>query len=348
MRKLENILVTGGSGFIGSNFINLMFGFSPFQEKYECASQFTGRIINLDKLTYAANPKNLEKVQQTYGGKRYFFEKIDICDSLSVEKIISEYKIDTIVHFAAETHVDRSITGPEIFTKTNVLGTQVLLEAARKAWNCSIEKQDNQHLFHYISTDEVYGTLDFESAAFTEKSNYNPSSPYSASKAAAEMLVLAYNKTFGLPVTISNCSNNYGPNQNSEKLIPLMINHIKAEKELPVYGTGKNVRDWIFVDDHNSAVWKILKNGKSGEKYNIGGECELSNLEILQKIIEKTSEKLKIAPENVKKTINYVKDRAGHDLRYAINCQKIKKNLSWKQKVTLEEGLTQTIKSILD
>lgn len=340
MRKLKNILVTGGCGFIGSNFINFLFGESPFAERYCENNFFDGRIINVDKLTYAANPENLSKIQKKYGGTRYFFEKADICDKASIFSIFQKYQIDTVVHFAAESHVDRSISSPEIFIKTNVLGTQILLEAAKNFWKSDEKNPEiNDFLFHYISTDEVYGSLDFSSLPFTEKSNYNPSSPYSASKASGEHLCFAYNKTYGLPVTVSSCSNNYGPFQNPEKFIPLMLKNIKSGAELPVYGSGNNVRDWIYVDDHCNAVFQILKNGKTGQKYNIGGECELSNNDLLEKLIEIYCNFNAEKESQIKKRIRHVTDRPGHDLRYAINCERIKSELNWTQKVSLTEGL---------
>jgi len=319
MRKLTNILVTGGAGFIGVNFIRFLFG--ETEEKPE----FKGRIINLDNLTYAGNAGSLKEIKEKWGGSRYFFERGDICDHSLVENIFQEYKIDTVVHFAAESHVDRSILGPEAFVKTNVLGTFTLLECARSAW-----KDIGDVLFHHISTDEVYGSLG-ETGYFTENTPYDPHSPYSASKAASDHLVMAYHRTYGLPVTISNCSNNYGPYQFPEKFIPLMIINMFEGKTLPVYGDGKNVRDWLYVNDHNNAVWSILQKGREGEKYNISGENEWENIKLLNEIIDIVAAKTNLKAEAIRKTITYVKDRPGHDRRYAIDCSKIKNELGWIQ-----------------
>ncbi|MDR2143979.1 MAG: dTDP-glucose 4,6-dehydratase, partial [Treponema sp.] len=259
MRALNNILVTGGAGFIGCNFI---------RGSLEKDTGFSGRIINLDVLTYAGNPASLKDIEEKHGGSRYFFEHGNICDSEFVEKIFKKYEIDTVVHFAAESHVDRSILGPRAFIETNVTGTFTLLDAARNYWKKSGARDDV--LFHHISTDEVYGSLG-ETGFFTETTPYDPRSPYSASKAAGDHLVMAYHHTYGFPATLSNCSNNYGPYQFPEKFIPLMILNMLEAKPLPVYGDGKNVRDWIYVEDHNRAAWAIMRNGATGEKYNIGG-----------------------------------------------------------------------------
>lgn len=338
MRSLKNILVTGGAGFIGANFIHYVF------EK----TNFSGKIINLDALTYCGNLESLEDIEKKYGvssggDARYFFEKCDICDRAKIETILEKYKIDTIVHFAAESHVDRSILGPEAFVKTNVLGTFTLLDAAKNYWKDENAQIPQNYLFHHISTDEVYGSLG-ETGFFTETTPYDPRSPYSASKASSDHLAMAYFHTFGMPITLSNCSNNYGPYQFPEKLIPLMILNIKEGKNLPVYGDGKNIRDWLFVEDHNSAVWKIMNEGKTGEKYNIGGENEWENIRLLEKLMEIVSEELNISLEEIKKTVVHVKDRPGHDRRYAIDCSKLKAQLGWKQSVTFEEGLRKTVK----
>jgi len=331
-RTLQNILVTGGAGFIGCNFIHVLLQKTP---------DFKGRIINLDALTYAGNAESLTDVMTEYGGTRYFFEKGDICDAALVRSLFLKYKIDTVIHFAAESHVDRSILGPETFIKTNVMGTFTLLEAAREFW-----KQDGSIrqdvLFHHISTDEVYGSLG-KTGFFTETTPYDPRSPYSASKASSDHLVFAYHHTYGLPVTLSNCSNNYGPFHFPEKLIPLMILNILSGKPLPVYGDGKYIRDWLFVEDHNTAVWAIVNSGITGEKYNIGGENEWENIELLHRLIEIVCEKTGLNPEKVRSTITHVKDRPGHDRRYAIDCSKIKKELTWNQSVTFEEGLSRTV-----
>jgi len=330
MRKLTNILVTGGAGFIGCNFIRFIL---------EKAEGFSGRVINLDALTYAGNSMSLADIEAKHK-TRYFFEHGDICDRAFVESLFSKYEIDTVAHFAAESHVDRSILGPEAFVKTNVMGTFTLLDVARNAWKD--EKLKQGALFHHISTDEVYGSLG-ETGYFTEKTPYDPRSPYSASKAASDHLAMAYSHTYGLPVTLSNCSNNYGPYQFPEKLIPLMILNMLEGKPLPVYGDGKNIRDWLYVEDHNAAVWEIMRNGKAGEEYNIGGENEWENIKLLNVLIDITAEKAKLAPAKIRDTITYVKDRPGHDRRYAIDCSKIKRELGWKQTVSFEEGLARTV-----
>jgi dTDP-glucose 4,6-dehydratase len=333
MRTLTNILVTGGSGFIGCNFIRFML---------ERNGHFSGRIINLDALTYAGNPASLSEIEQQFDGKRYFFENGNICDSELVESIFKKYAVDTVVHFAAESHVDRSILGPKAFIETNVMGTFTLLEAAKKFWRESDGSFADEVLFHHISTDEVYGSLG-ETGYFTETTPYDPRSPYSASKAASDHLAMAYNHTYGLPLTLSNCSNNYGPYQFPEKLIPLMILNILKGKPLPVYGDGKNIRDWIYVEDHNRAVWTIIQNGRNGTKYNIGGENEWENIKLLHTLIGLVSKQAGLDSEKIRKTITYVKDRPGHDRRYAIDCSKIKNELGWKQEASFETGLEKTI-----
>jgi dTDP-glucose 4,6-dehydratase len=334
MRKLKNILVTGGAGFIGCNFIRFLL---------ENGKNFSGRIINLDALTYAGNRMSLADIEAKYGSPaqgadaRYFFEHGDICDRVFVESLFSKYDIDTVVHFAAESHVDRSILGPEAFIKTNVIGTFTLLDVARNVW-----KDRKDVLFHHISTDEVYGSLG-GTGYFTETTPYSPRSPYSASKASSDHLAMAYNHTYGLPVTMSNCSNNYGPYQFPEKLIPLMILNMLEGKPLPVYGDGKNIRDWLYVEDHNSAVWEIMQNGSAGETYNIGGENEWENIKLLYVLIDITADKSGKDAGKIRSAITYVKDRPGHDRRYAIDCSKIKKELGWKQTVNFEEGLSRTV-----
>jgi len=331
MRKLTNILVTGGAGFIGVNFIRFLFGEGA--EKPE----FNGRIVNLDVLTYAGNVTSLKEIEKKFGGTRYFFEHGDVCDRAVVEEIFKKYDIDTVVHFAAESHVDRSIYGPETFIKTNVMGTFTLLDVARNVW-----KDRKDVLFHHISTDEVFGSLG-ETGYFTETTPYSPRSPYSASKAASDHLVVAYHHTYGLPVTLSNCSNNYGPYQFPEKLIPLMILNMFEDKPLPVYGDGKNIRDWLYVEDHNNAVWTIMRNGKTGETYNIGGENEWENIKLLNVLIEITAKKTGKDADKIRSLITYVRDRPGHDRRYAIDCSKIKTELGWKQTVSFERGLERTV-----
>lgn len=345
-RKLTNILVTGGAGFIGCNFIHFMFSDE---------SGFSGKIINVDCLTYAGNAESLKDVDEKYGelavkngliskeSQRYFFEKVDICDGPAIDAILKKYYIDTIVHFAAESHVDRSILGPEAFVKTNVMGTFNLLDLAKNYWKNEDGTIRNDVLFHHISTDEVYGSLG-DTGYFTETTPYDPRSPYSSSKASSDHLVMAYYHTYGLPITLSNCTNNYGPYQFPEKLLPLMINNIKTSKKLPVYGDGLNIRDWVYVEDHNRAVWLIIKNGKTGEKYNIGGENEWTNIKLLKEVIKLEANELGLSKDDVEKTITFVKDRPGHDRRYAIDCTKIKKELGWQRKVTFEEGLLHTIK----
>ena len=328
MRALKNILVTGGAGFIGCNFIRFVL---------EKAGGFTGKIINLDALTYAGNKLSLADIEARDANARYFFEHGDICDRALVESLFNKYEIDTVVHFAAESHVDRSIHGPEAFIKTNVMGTFTLLDVARNAW-----KDRNDTLFHHISTDEVYGSLG-ETGYFTETTPYDPRSPYSASKASSDHLALAYSHTYGLPVTLSNCSNNYGPYQFPEKLIPLMILNMLEGKPLPVYGDGKNIRDWLYVEDHNAAVWTIMRNGKAGETYNIGGENEWENIKLLNVLIDIVAAQANLNAAKIRDTITFVKDRPGHDRRYAIDCSKLKRDLNWKQTLSFEEALTRTV-----
>ena len=325
---MTNILITGGSGFIGSNFINYLFTLKDFD----------GKIINVDKLTYAGNHENLKEISEKFQNSRYFFEKVDIVNYDKLEQIFIKYKPEIIVHFAAESHVDRSIHGPREFINTNIIGTFNLLECARKYWNNFDGK-----LFHHVSTDEVYGSLK-DDGYFYEYTAYNPHSPYSASKASSDHLVNSYYHTYGLPVTISNCSNNYGPYQFPEKLIPVIINNMLEEKALPVYGKGLNIRDWLYVDDHCRAIWDIVIKGRRGQTYNIGGENEIRNIDIVNILCEKMAE-IKGKDKNYyKNLITYVKDRPGHDWRYAINMDKIKEQLDFKLSVTFEEGITKTIK----
>lgn len=338
-RTFKNILVTGGAGFIGSNFIHYLFE----------QTDFAGRIINLDVLTYCGNLENLTQIERTYGvnaagadAGRYIFERANICDRPTVDRILHTYNVDAIVHFAAESHVDRSILGPEAFIKTNVIGTFTLLDAARVFWKNADGTIRRDVLFHHVSTDEVYGSLG-ETGYFTEQTAYDPRSPYSASKASSDHIVLSYFHTYGLPITLSNCSNNYGPYQFPEKLIPLMILNMKQGNALPVYGDGKNIRDWLYVEDHNSAVWTIMQNGVTGQTYNIGGENEWENIRLLDKLIDIVSQKTGKARDQIAQTITYVKDRPGHDRRYAIDCSKLKAELGWKQAHTFEEGLTKTV-----
>ncbi len=332
MRRLANIMVTGGSGFIGSNFIKYIF----------TKSNFKGRIINVDKLTYAGNHENLFDIESIHGGNRYFFEKNDVCNYTEIKKLFNNYTIDTVVHFAAESHVDRSIFGPKDFIDTNILGTFNLLEVARECW-----PNRDDVLFHHVSTDEVYGSLG-ETGYFFETTPYDPRSPYAASKASSDHLVMAYHHTYNIPVTISNCSNNYGPYQFPEKLIPLIIQNIKNQKSLPVYGDGKNIRDWLFVDDHNNALWLIINNGLAGNTYNIGGDNEWENIRLVNVICEKMAHYMGKEKDYFKKLITFVRDRPGHDRRYAINCIKIKQELGWHQNTDFNEGLDKTIRWYLD
>lgn len=327
MRKLENILVTGGAGFIGSNFIRYIFK----------KTDFKGKIINFDRLTYAGNAESLNDIDSEFGGSRYFFVHGDICSKDDVDNALKKYGIDTVIHFAAESHVDRSIHGPAEFMNTNIMGTFNLLESARSAWSGR-----DDVLFHHVSTDEVYGSLG-DTGYFYETTPYDPRSPYSASKASSDHIVMAYNHTYGLPVTMTNCSNNYGPFQFPEKLIPVMIMNIKDGKKLPVYGDGKNIRDWLYVDDHNSAVWAVVNRGRNGETYNIGGENEWENIRLVNSLCEKMALRLGKEKDYFKSLIEYVKDRPGHDRRYAINCDKIKNELGWKQSFDFEKGLDLTI-----
>lgn len=359
IRKLNAILVTGGCGFIGSNFIRYLFGYSNINKTFE-KPLFNGIVVNVDKLTYAGNIENLTEIENNFGKEiknknvkqRYFFEHLDICDKKGILEILKKYDIDTIVNFAAESHVDRSITDPESFIKTNVFGTFNLLDCAKEFWtfkDCNgIKKIRDDALFHHISTDEVYGSLG-KKGYFKEETAYSPRSPYSASKASSDQFVMAYYHTYNFPVTISNCSNNYGPYQFPEKLIPLVILNIIEKKQIPVYGNGENIRDWIYVEDHNNAVWKILNEGSLGKKYNIGGENEINNIDLINKIIKFTVEELNktnniYSEDEIKQLITFIKDRPGHDKRYAIDCSKIKKELKWDRKVSFEEGLKETIK----
>ena len=311
-----NLLVTGGAGFIGSNFIRYVLDKYP---EY--------RVINLDKLTYAGNLENLAGIDKD---PRYAFEKGDICDKTRVQMCVVRYEIDAIIHFAAESHVDRSILGASEFIQTNIAGTNVLLEVA---------KEMNIKRFLQVSTDEVYGSLG-ATGLFTEETPLHPNSPYSASKASADMLVLAYQHTFGLPVLVTRCSNNYGPYQFPEKLIPLMIANALNNKPLPVYGDGMNVRDWLHVNDHCSAIDTVLHRGRVGEVYNIGGNNEKPNIEIIKLILENLSK--------TESLITYVKDRPGHDRRYAIDSNKIQNELGWKPAYTFERGISETIKWYVD
>jgi dTDP-glucose 4,6-dehydratase len=327
MRTFNNILVTGGAGFIGTNFIKYIKG----QEGY-------GRLVVLDNLTYAGNYENIKNDIKGSGDKLVFV-KADISDIKSVDKIFLKYNIDCVIHFAAESHVDKSISGPAKFINTNIIGTFNLLETARSNW---AGKSFEGCLFHHISTDEVFGSLGNDTDLFYEDTRYDPRSPYSASKASSDHLVRAYWHTYKLPVTLSNCSNNYGPYQFPEKLIPLAIYNLANKKKVPVYGKGLNIRDWLFVEDHVNGIWKIVRNGKIGESYNIGGENEWKNIDLIKKLCAVFA-KIKDDGFDYESLIQFVEDRKGHDLRYAINCDKIKKDLDWKIEGKFEEKLFATV-----
>ena len=326
---MKNILVTGGAGFIGSHLVRLLVNAYP-----------NYHIVNMDVLTYAGNLENLKDIQDK---ENYSFVKCDICDFKKVAQVFEEYNIDSVIHLAAESHVDRSIEDPFSFAQTNVMGTLSLLQAAKAHWNGNFTNK----LFYHISTDEVYGSLG-EEGYFTENTKYDPHSPYSASKASSDHFVSAFYDTYGLPVVISNCSNNYGSYQFPEKLIPLFINNIVNNKPLPVYGKGENVRDWLFVNDHARAIDVIFHKGKIGETYNIGGFNEWKNIDLI-KVIIKTVDRLLGREEGASdKLITYVTDRAGHDLRYAIDSTKLKDELGWEPSLQFEEGIEKTVNWYLE
>jgi dTDP-glucose 4,6-dehydratase len=322
--QFMRILVTGGAGFIGSNFLHL---FTPRYPEHT--------FINLDKLTYAAN---LSSLQEAARCPNYKFVQADIADAQAVIAAFRSYEPDVVVHFAAESHVDRSILGPADFIQTNIVGTFNLLEACRAIW-----KPGERKLFHHVSTDEVFGSLG-ETGFFSEETRYDPSSPYSASKAASDHLVRAYYCTFGVPVKITNCSNNYGPRQFPEKLIPLMILNALAGKPLPVYGNGRNVRDWLYVEDHCEAIWRVMEKGRVGETYNIGGDCQKTNLEVVYALCRLVAEETDRSAEEFEKFITFVSDRPGHDLRYAIDATRIRSELGWTPKENFESGLRKTVR----
>lgn len=319
----KQILITGGAGFIGSHLVRRMVRNYP-----------NYLIVNLDKLTYAGNLANLTDVDSA---PNYRFEKADICDAAALQTIFEKHNITDVIHLAAESHVDRSIEGPMEFVLTNVVGTVSLLQAAKKHWNGSLN-----HVFHHVSTDEVYGSLG-DDGLFTEQTPYDPRSPYSASKASSDHFVRAYFHTYGLPVKMSNCSNNYGSHHFPEKLIPLMIHNIVNEKPLPVYGKGDNIRDWLWVEDHASAIDTIFHNGRLGESYNVGGLNEWTNIELVQYLCRLLDQKLGRETGASEKLITYVTDRAGHDKRYAIDATKLETELGWKPSLTFEKGLDLTV-----
>jgi len=326
----KTILITGGAGFIGSHVVRL------FVTKYP-----DYQIVNLDALTYAGNLENLKDIADA---PNYKFVKGDITDQKFITELFAAYSFDGVVHLAAESHVDRSITDPFSFIRTNVFGTCILLNTAKEAWKGNMEGKR----FYHISTDEVYGALEFDGTYFTETHKYDPHSPYSASKASSDHFVRAYHDTYGLPVVISNCSNNYGANHFPEKLIPLSINNIKNNKPIPIYGKGENVRDWLWVNDHARAIDTIFHNGVVGETYNIGGNNEWTNIDLIRELCKIMDKKLGREPGESAKLITFVKDRAGHDLRYAIDSSKLQRELGWKPSLQFEEGLEKTVDWYLD
>jgi len=316
------ILVTGGAGFIGSNFLNLLVPRYPEHS-----------FVHADTLTYAANLSNLAPIA---GARNYALERVDIADAAVVQGLFERQTPDLVVHFAAESHVDRSIVGPKDFIRTNIEGTFNLLEACRKQW------KPGTGLFHHVSTDEVYGSLGAD-GLFTEETRYDPSSPYSASKASSDHLVRAYARTYGMRTRVTNCSNNYGPYQFPEKLIPLMILNCLERKPLPVYGKGENIRDWLYVSDHCEAIWRVIESGKDGQTYNIGGHNEVKNLDVVHTICRSVAEQTKAPVAELEGLITYVQDRPGHDLRYAIDASKIKRELGWEPKESFATGLEKTV-----
>ena len=329
----RNIIITGGAGFIGSHVVRL------FVNKYP-----EYRIINIDKLTYAGNLENLKDIEER---NNYRFVKADICDYETMLRIMTDNQVDGIIHLAAESHVDRSIKDPFTFARTNVMGTLSLLQAAKVYWESLPERYEGK-LFYHISTDEVYGALEFDDTLFTEETKYDPHSPYSASKASSDHFVRAFHDTYGMPTVVTNCSNNYGPYQFPEKLIPLFINNIRNRRPLPVYGKGENVRDWLYVEDHARAIDIIFHTGKIADTYNIGGFNEWKNIDLI-KVIIKTVDRLLGNPEGHSlELITYVTDRQGHDLRYAIDSRKLKNELGWEPSLQFEEGIEKTVRWYLD
>ncbi|MFL7866142.1 dTDP-glucose 4,6-dehydratase [Vibrio cincinnatiensis] len=330
------LLVTGGAGFIGSAVVRHII------------ENTQDSVVNVDKLTYAGNLESLTSVAEN---DRYTFEHADICDQAAMERIFAQHKPDAVMHLAAESHVDRSIDGPAAFIETNIVGTYILLEAARSYWNKLDSEKKAAFRFHHISTDEVYGDLEGTDDLFTEETSYEPSSPYSASKASSDHLVRAWLRTYGLPTIVTNCSNNYGPFHFPEKLIPLMILNALDGKALPVYGDGMQIRDWLFVEDHARALYKVVTEGKVGETYNIGGHNEKANIEVVKTICSLLEELVPNKPEGVAQyqdLITYVKDRPGHDVRYAIDAAKIERELGWKPEETFESGIRKTVEWYLN
>ena len=327
------ILVTGGAGFIGSSLIRYII------------DNTEGSVVNLDKLTYAGN---LESLTSVAANERYTFEHVDICNKGELKRIFTEHKPDAVMHLAAESHVDRSIDGPDEFIQTNIVGTYNMLEAARAYWSGLDQKQKDSFRFHHISTDEVYGDLEGVDDLFTEETPYDPSSPYSASKAASDHLVRAWHRTYGLPIIITNCSNNYGPYQFPEKLIPVVTLNALERKNLPIYGAGDQVRDWLYVDDHADALYTVLTEGVIGETYNIGGHNEKKNIEVVHVICDLLDELVPLKEGSYRAQITHVTDRPGHDLRYAIDASKIATELGWVPNETFESGIRKTVEWYLE
>ena len=335
------ILVTGGAGFIGSAVIRNII------------NNTNDSVINLDKLTYAGN---LESLLEISDSSRYCFEQVDICDSIELSSVFAKHKPDIVMHLAAESHVDRSIDGPAAFIETNIVGTYTLLEASRAYWNTLTEDKKSEFRFHHISTDEVYGDLEGPEDLFTEETSYAPSSPYSASKASSDHLVRAWSRTYGFPIVVTNCSNNYGPYHFPEKLIPLMILNALEGKPLPVYGNGQQIRDWLYVEDHARALYLVAKQGKIGETFNIGGHNEKANIDVVKTICELLEELVPnnchsrkgVNPEGFESLITYVKDRPGHDVRYAIDASKIERELGWSPEESFETGIRKTVQWYLN
>ena len=330
------ILVTGGAGFIGSAVVRHII------------NNTNDRVINLDKLTYAGN---LDSLSEVNCNSRYFFEQIDICDEIELDRVFNKYQPDAVMHLAAESHVDRSINGSAVFIQTNIVGTYTMLEAARKYWSSLNNDKKNNFRFHHVSTDEVFGDLENSGLFFTEQTPYNPSSPYSASKASSDHLVRAWHRTYGLPVIITNCSNNYGPYHYPEKLIPVIIINALSGKDIPVYGDGQQIRDWLYVEDHARALYRVVTKGLVGETYNIGGHNEKANIEIVEiicTILDEIISKKVNEISSYHSLIKFVKDRPGHDVRYAIDANKIEMELGWKPHETFETGIKKTVEWYLN